>query len=281
MKLACVVVFYNPTKKNILYLENYKDCVDKIYVIDNSDDKIIRIKETDKLKYIKLNKNVGIAKALNIGAELAINDGYNWLLTLDQDSWVTGDIINKMVNYIDDNAQTINIGLVSPYHNVHSGEDDRNGQAIEEKIEVMTSGNIINLDAYKKIGGFKNWLFIDCVDIEFGMNLNKNHYKVIRLNNIVMEHNLGNLRIHKFFGKKYPCYNHSPLRRYYMVRNTLYIRDLYYDLFKEHCDYLIRVQIGQVKRIIMFEKEKFKKLLMMYKGYKDYKKNIKGKYYRK
>ena len=275
MKLASVVVFYNPSDDNISNLNSFIDSVDVIYVVDNSEDDIIRIKDDKKIKYIKLNENVGIAKALNIGANLAIENGYKWLLTLDQDSMITNDIINKMKKFIENNNH-LNIGLVSPYHDISSGEDDRNG-IFEEKIEVMTSGNIINLDAYQKIGGFKDWLFIDCVDMEYGMDLNKNGYKVIRLNDVIMRHELGNVKIHKLFGKEYPCYNHSPLRRYYMVRNTLYLRDMYYDLFKDYCDHLIKTQIGQVKRIIIFENKKYKKLKMMYKGYRDYKKGIKGK----
>ena len=62
-----------------------------------------------------------------------------------------------------------------------------------------------------------------------------------------------------------------------MVRNNLYVRDMYHDIFPEYTDWLIGVQKGQAKRVFMFEKNKFKKLRYMYKGYKDYKKGIKGK----
>ena len=92
-----------------------------------------------------------------------------------------------------------------------------------------------------------------------------------------MKHELGNLVVHKLFNKEYPCYNHNPMRRYYIVRNNLYINSMYKDLFPDYCAWLIRVQKGQAKRIIMFEKNKIKKLKMMYRGYKDFKKGIKGK----
>ena len=275
MKLASVVVFYNPTDDNISNLNNFKNSVDVIYVIDNSEDDIIRIKDDKKIKYIKLNENVGIAKALNIGANKAIEEGYKWLLTLDQDSKITDEIIKKMIVFIENNNQ-LNIGLISPYHDIKSKESVLDIEC-EEMLEVMTSGNIINLDAYQKIGGFKDWLFIDCVDTEYGMNLNKHGYMVLRLNRIVMEHNLGNLETHILFGKEYPCYNHNPIRRYYIVRNTLHINNMYKDLYGDYCNHLIRIQKGQVKRIIAFEKDKYNKLKMMYKGYKDYKKGIKGK----
>ena len=275
MKLASVVVFYNPTKQNIKNIDNYKSSVDIIYVVDNSDDNIIRVKDTKKIKYIKLGENKGIAHALNIGAKNAINDGYNWLLTLDQDSKMTSSIVDQMKSYLENN-NTKTIGLVSPYQDIDSKDDEKNGE-VEDMIEVMTSGNIINLDAYKKINGFKDWLFIDCVDTDYCMNLHKNGYKVLRLNNIIMKHELGNLKVHKLFNKEYPCYNHNPIRRYYIVRNNLYINEMYNKLYPDYCAWLIRVQKGQVKRILAFEKNKIKKLKMMYKGYKDYKKGIKGK----
>ena len=177
MKLAAVVVFYNPSKKNINNINNYIDSVDKLYVVDNSDDKEIRIENTRKIEYIKLNKNLGIAKALNIGAETAIKEKYKYLLTLDQDSKMTSDIVNKMKLFLK-NTKEEKIGLISPYQDIDS-KDEKPTCEYEDMTEVMTSGNIIDLDIYKKIGGFKDWLFIDCVDTDYCMNLH--NYLIISL----------------------------------------------------------------------------------------------------
>ena len=275
MRLAGVIVFYYPKKENILNIDNFIDSVDRLYIIDNSEDDIIRFKDNHKIKYIKFGKNNGIAKALNVAANLAIEEKYEWLLTLDQDSFINNKIICDMKKFIKNNSN-LKIGLVSPYHDIKSDEKI-NDVEFEEKIDIMTSGNIINLDVYKKVGGFKDWLFIDCVDTDYCMNLCKNGFKVLRLNKIVMNHSLGNLKVHKLFGKNYPCYNHNSVRRYYIVRNTLYINKMYSKIYPDYCKHLIRVQIGQVKRIIVFEHDKIKKLKMMLKGYCDYKKGIKGK----
>ncbi len=275
MKIAGVVVFYNPSSENIKHINKYLKTVDKLYAVDNSDDDIERVKSSDKIQYIKLGENKGIAYALNVGARNAIKDKFKYLLTMDQDSKVTANNVEEMKKFIS-KTDMKDVGLVSPYQDIDSKDDVKNGE-VEDMIEVMTSGNIINLDAYEKIGGFKDWLFIDCVDTDFCMNLHKHGYKVLRLNNVIMKHELGNLVVHKLFGKEYPCYNHNPIRRYYIVRNNLYINDMYKVLYPDYCAWLLRVQKGQVKRIIVFEKNKFKKLKMMYKGYKDYKKGIKGK----
>jgi rhamnosyltransferase len=275
MKLSAVVVFYKPSKDNISNIDNYIKEVDKLYVVDNTDDDVTRMESTDKIKYIKLGDNKGIAYALNVGAKKAIDDGYKYLLTLDQDSKMNADILKQMKDYLKHNKDK-KVGLISPYQDIDAN-DDKSNKEVEDMIEVMTSGNIIDLEAYQIIGGFKDWLFIDCVDTDYCMNLHKHGYKVLRLNNVVMKHELGNLVVHKLFGKEYPCYNHNPMRRYYIVRNNLYINDMYKDLYPDYCAWLLRVQKGQVKRIIAFEKNKFKKLRMMFRGYRDYKKGIKGK----
>lgn len=276
MNIAAVIVFYNPSDNNIKHIKTYKKIIDKFYIIDNSDDEIVRIKSDSKIKYIKYKENKGIAYALNDAATRAYEDGYKWLLTLDQDSLITKENIEGMLEYLIKHQKDKKIGLVSPYQDVGMNDMPPKKEA-EDIIEIMTSGNIINLEVYKKIGGFKDWLFIDCVDTDYCMNLHKNGYKVIRLNRIVMKHNLGDRTFHKLFGKIYDCSNHSPIRRYYIIRNNLYIRDMYNDLFPEYCEKLIRIQKGQIKRIIVFEKNKLQKLKMSLKGYRDYKKGIKGK----
>ncbi|MBE6158959.1 MAG: glycosyltransferase family 2 protein [Firmicutes bacterium] len=275
MKLAGVVVLYNPSVDNIKFINTYVDEVDKLYVVDNSDDNIKRLNSTDKIEYVKLNKNMGIAHALNVGAKRAIKDKFKYLLTLDQDSKITKKNIKDMKSFIG-KTKLKKIGLVSPYQDIDSG-DKLPEDEYTDIIEIMTSGNIIYLNAYQEIGGFKDWLFIDAVDLEYCLNLHKHGYKVLRLNNVIMKHNLGNYSIHKFLGKDYRCSNHNATRRYYMVRNNLYVRDMYHDMFPEYTDWLIGVQKGQAKRVFMFEKNKFKKLRYMYKGYNDYKKGIQGK----
>lgn len=275
MNLACVVVFYNPSDDNISNIDAYKGVVDKVYVVDNSDDEIVRLKDDKVIKYIKLGKNLGIAKALNIGARRAIDDGFKWLLTMDQDSKITKQNVLDMISFLKKNEDD-KVGLISPFQDIQMNEVIPDIEC-EDMIEVMTSGNIINLDVYQKIGGFKDWLFIDCVDTEYCMNLHRNGYKVLRLNRVVMEHHLGDKTFHKFFGKIYDCSNHSAMRRYYITRNNLYIRDMYSDIYPDYCKRLIRIQKGQVKRVLMFEKQRMKKLKMIIKGYIDYKKGVKGK----
>jgi rhamnosyltransferase len=276
VKFSGMVTLYNPSKKNIDIIKNYIDGLDKIYLIDNSNkDNSDLIPNDKRIIYVPNKDNLGIAKALNMAANKAINDGYKWILTMDQDSELTLEVLEKLEQYVE-NHDMDNVGIVSPYHDVESNTPKKNKEA-EEMVEVMTSGNLLNLDLYQKVGGFKDWLFIDLVDIEYCFNLRKSGYKVLRLNNVVMKHQLGDTTVHKFLIKKFICSNHSAIRRYYMVRNVFYVTDMYKKYFPGYCRYLKKVQRGQVRYIILFEKDKINKLKMMYKGLKDYKNNIKGR----
>ena len=95
-KIVAGIVLYNP---NIARYQNcvYKllEQVEKIYIFDNSD-KPINYIESEKIVYISEKRNCGIAYALNRIMEHAKDDGYNWLITMDQDSIIPdGMVVSK------------------------------------------------------------------------------------------------------------------------------------------------------------------------------------------
>lgn len=277
MKICGVVVLYNPTVDINSKIKSYLTEIDKLYIVDNSknNNKNILIK-SNKIKYIPNYDNLGIAYSLNLATKLAYNEKFDWILTMDQDSEFKGDNLNKLIQFIykcDDK----NVGIISPWHHTKE-EKNKPKEKFKNVIEVMTSGNLVNINAWKKIGGWKDWFFIDNVDIEFCMNLNINGYKVIRLNTSELKHNLGDITKKKFLGKTFTCTNHNYLRQYYMIRNLYYLKDLYYKDFPINIKHMQRGAVGRLKNIIIWEKDKYRKIRNMFRGYKDYKKGIKGKY---
>ena len=100
--ILCVVVSYNPDisiKKCIKAIYNQ---VDEIVIVDNGSSKnsdIINLFNNDpKINVIFNDKNLGIACALNKGVKYALKNKYKWILTMDQDSEATTDMINKMLS---------------------------------------------------------------------------------------------------------------------------------------------------------------------------------------
>lgn len=278
MKIAGIVTLYKQDDDILDNINSYIDCIDKLYIVDNNDNDNFKNKINDsKIEYLPNYKNIGVATALNIGAKSALKDGYKWLLTMDQDScFEDKDSVKKMIKYLEEN-DTSKIGLITPWHVINTGVV-KPKEEIDHPLEVMTSGNIINLDVYTEVKGFKDEYFIDDIDIEYCMNLNKNGYHIDRLNYISLNHDLGDITVKRILGRTFTCSNHNYIRRYYMVRNTYYLCDLYKDIFPDYCKFLKRGLRGQAKNIILFEKDKFRKIRNMYRGYKDYKKKVVGKY---
>lgn len=100
-RVAAVVVLYHPTD---LELDNLSACISqtgRLYVVDNTGNGGCRKAVADTLagsdadawEYQAAGKNRGVAWALNAGAEAARRDGFDYLLTMDQDTGLRKGIV--------------------------------------------------------------------------------------------------------------------------------------------------------------------------------------------
>ena len=275
--VAGVVVLYEPTREVLINIQSYIKQVIQLFVVDNSENPdtliIEKIKKISNAEYIGLNKNIGIAAALNIGAKRAIKGGYKYLLTMDQDSFVTPGLVARMI----ENCGSIeDVGIISPLHRNKFRTQEMHTSIYEEVLSIKTSGNLLNLKIYQKVGPFKEDYFIDYVDIEYGMRLNLLGFKVLRLNNEILEHSEADLTEKEIMGLRLYPWNHQPFRWYYKVRNLLFLEDEY----REHYpDFFWKEKIHYVKqyiKIFLFEKDKFKKVKFAFEGLRAYKNGIAG-----
>ena len=101
MKIAGVVVLYNPTEDVLDNIESYLCDIDRLYIIDNSIESHQNMFKDSKITYIPLMQNKGIAYALNEGAKHAIEDSFEYLLTLDQDSSFKDHGVRRMIDFIE------------------------------------------------------------------------------------------------------------------------------------------------------------------------------------
>jgi len=281
LKVDGVVVLYNPDRNVLQNIDSYIRYLNKLYVIDNSERKDANLiselrRKYKNLFYVNNNGNKGIAQALNLGARLAIKNGANWLLTMDQDSRFIGDSVKKLIEVIE-NLGNEAIGIVAPLHRVTNGQLQMQNSIVEE-LTVMTSGNLVNLPAYQKVGGFREDYFIDYVDHEYCLRLRKNGFKILVVTSSILEHNLGTIRVYDFFGKKVEVTNHSSLRRYYITRNRLDVFRRYVTIYPSFCLKDFKSFIVEWIKILLFEKEKWEKQKFIIKGIKDFLSGDFGKY---
>ena len=147
-----VVVLYNPTFEVLDNIESYSGSLRTLYVVDNSTELypafIEEIERISNAVYLRLEGNQGIAKALNLGAQQALSNGANWLLTMDQDSSFSNDAAADLIKQLTTLEGKSLVGVFSPKHDVpglsYSGVMHQQG--VIEQMTVMTSGNLLNLE---------------------------------------------------------------------------------------------------------------------------------------
>lgn len=277
-KIAAVITLFNPDEKIRTRLESIIPFTERIYLIDNSesvnDGLLNHFQSLQKVEYIFNGENLGIASAMNIGIKKALSEGFDYLLTLDQDSEFENNSLENLISSIQPNDK---VAIYSPFHKNKFFTNPPSNEEYEEIPDVMTSGNLLNLKVVEKIGLFREDYFIDYVDIEYCLRLRKNDYKILRVNSSFLNHNEANLMRKSFLGKYVYPPNHKPFRWYYKIRNYFYLKDEYLSHFPEYFEKEKRNIRNNIFKIILFEKEKFLKIKFILRGYFDYRRNIKGK----
>lgn len=269
--ISIVVVLYNEYPKQ--YVFDAKDF--NVILVDNTPNRNLKISGTN-IHYIPLWENTGIAKALNVGFKTAKELNSKWVLTMDQDSELRPDMIPEYIQFLRSNNEKI--GMLAPLINMYAGEEKQVSNTYYRIDEAITSGSLISMEAFDNVGGFKEELFIDGVDFEFCWNLKKHGYSIYQLNSVVMQHQLGETKEYKLFGKHlFYVTNHNFIRRYYMTRNSLYIRELYADIMPKP-SFVESLGVVSLFKIVFFEKDVVRKLKAIKLGKLDFKNNKFGKY---
>ncbi|MGE5805803.1 MAG: glycosyltransferase [Ignavibacteria bacterium] len=278
-RVAGVVVLYNPPEDVADIVSSYIHQVQFIYIIDNSRERLpgsapLINNYQDKIEYIFNGVNLGVAAAINLGARKAVNAGYSFLLTMDQDSKAPPNMVASLIEVADSKK---NIGIVSPLHSNKFGTHLKFGSEAKEVMSVMTSGNLLSLAAFNKIGGFCEDFFIDYVDIEYCIRLNYFNFKVVQLGNIILEHDEANISEKRFFFRKFYPTNNVPFRMYYKTRNLLYLRERYKNEYPRLLRKEYDVYLRNFVKIILFEKQRLLKIKMIFLGVLDYFNKKKGR----
>lgn len=275
---SSVTVTYNPDIRCLQkQFSSLKDQLDSCVIVDNGSQNISEIEElvsSFEFKFIKLEKNFGLAYAQNLGIESAISQGADHLLLLDQDSILSPGFITAM----SDVYHEYNVGVLGPsFFDPHTNEfywgTNYIGpfikrvpvQDITDVTYVIASGSYFSADVYKKVGRMEDELFVDYIDVEWALRAKKAGYRVAMTNRASMAHTIGDSRLN-LFGRKISV--HSPMRRYFLVRNSFFmIRKPYIPIgykVREVCLNFARAAIS-----LVLNKEKAKTLKMICYGISD------------
>lgn len=268
MRIIAGIVTFNPElsllEKNINSIITQ---VDNLVIVDNSSKNINELlslvsKISNKILVIKNNKNLGIATALNQIMSYAFENKVEWVLTLDQDSISPSNIIAEYKKYVN----LKKVAIISP--NIF----DRNVGYIKSKEidnkdyvyvkNAITSAALTNVKLWREIGEFDDVLFIDYVDFEYCERVLANGYFVIKINNVILNHEIGISKTIKTLFGNYTVQNHNKYRKYYIARNLVYLST---KGKKIEIKKLLSVAKLTIKTFI-FEQQKIEKIQYIFRG---------------
>lgn len=268
-KLAGIVTFNSDISRLRENVDAIYPQVDKVLIVDNGSKNIEEIKRSlgyfECVEYLCFDKNLGIAQALSSLMDYAIENNYDWVLSLDDDSVAMPGLVSEYKKYI-------NIPKVAT---MTCFMEDRNYPRNEKKFNdefiyvdrCITSGCFMNVSAYKKTEGYSVDFFIDRVDDDICYNFTKYGFKHIKVNFTGLLHEMGKGQIKKFLWHNARADNYSPFRRYYIYRNETIVRKKYPDLIKKEWlesgrPMIVNFGLHSMK-ILFYEKDKIDKISAM------------------
>ncbi|OZG66571.1 glycosyltransferase [Bifidobacterium eulemuris] len=195
IRIAAGVVLFNPQEiaRVQMGLRHIAEQVETLYIYDNSTVPTPLDMPSDVV-VISNHRNLGIAHALNAIMHRADQDGFDWVVTLDQDSVVPKGLVEAFSDEI--NSSQENIGIICPqvidkrriYNSQPVQSPDR-----EYVSKAITSASCTSIKAWKMIGQFDEWMFIDLVDNEFCKRMTTSGFKILRLNRWVLDQEFGTI----------------------------------------------------------------------------------------
>ena len=271
METCAGIITYNPELDQLkLNIESIINQVNFVVIVDNGSENYEEIKnEIDSIQNVMLlsnSVNCGIAKALNQIMTYASIQNVEWVLTLDQDTVSPDNVISEYVKYVDKGKVGL---LTSQIRDVNI--DRLITEYVTDKITVVdrciTSGAFTNVEAWKKIQGFDEAMFIDYVDFDFSIRLIMQDYLIIRVNEVCFEHSLGNCTMRRLFFSKVRVSNHSANRKYYISRNIIYYIRKHGRKINTKKEYLRLAKV--ILFTILYEDNKLKKIKAINRGIRD------------
>lgn len=275
--LLAVIVSYNPDKNLLDLVEKLSKFTSKIVVVDNgshnSNYYMELLCEYQSLSFYQSSQNKGIAWGINKGIEIGLSENIKYVITFDQDSLPIDnflDYYNELI--IQENNEKI--GLISCMYT--DSEDvliKKKDLEYHKELSLITSGMLHNVAIFKEIGLYNEAMFIDYVDFEFVLRSAAAGWNTYRIDNPILKHRLGEPLVKRFGKYRIKSTNHSPLRRYYQMRNYVYVMKKYFLIFpfwsiKKTRDFFVSLLL-----LLLVDTQKMEKMKMMCKGFKD---GIKG-----
>ena len=243
--VAAVIVSYRSDDRLFLGLDALAPQVGRIIVVDNDSGAVVTGKLKDaaaadgsKIRLLLNDGNVGLAAAQNQGIRLALEEGADWVLLLDDDSVPDAGMVDALLAAHAAHPAPERIGLVAPrlhdaectlksraYVSKHAFDFRRvrfgPGDVLDDVAFVMASGSLIKAEVFRAVGLMREDFFVDYIDFEFAFRMRRFGWGLVAVGNAGLEHRLGEFEHKRLLGRDFRFNSHSGFRRYHIYRNRM------------------------------------------------------------
>lgn len=273
MEVGAAIVSYNPSRSLLELVTGLVRAGMPVEIVDNastSGSDVLEACVAAGATLTLLDTNTGVAGALARALE---NTSAEWLLTFDQDSGLTPDMVERLVQ--SPATTSARTAVVAPVV-----LDESTGTALQgdptagrwyEVERALTSGSLCRVAALKHVGGFRADLVIDFVDWDLCLRLRQAGWKVAVEPSAVLRHTIGRTSRHRVpFVSQVSTSNHPADRQYYKYRNFVLLGrsgELLHDPM-----WTVRTALGLtlgVGKVLAFEEDRKAKMVAIAAGLRD------------
>lgn len=264
--VCAVIVTYHPSIEMLENLTNVLAQVQGLVVVDNGSnpDELQAVQKASRtlgFHLIENEKNLGIAEALNQGVRWAKSEGYPWVILFDQDSKITEGFICQMFADWRSHPNRKRVGSLHPRY----VDPDTGIEAVVPRdiggtlVLPMTSGTLMPLWIFEKVGWFASEYFIDLVDWEYSFRIRAAGFLVADSRRARLLHAAGSPAKTTVLGRTFQSSHHSATRRYYISRNSIALYREYFLMFPAQVLYCIGRQFRELLVCLIAETDRKRK----------------------
>jgi rhamnosyltransferase len=264
--VCAVIVTFHPNTSMIENISRVLEQVQELVVVDNgsSADELNPLRaasQTFDFHMIENGENLGIAEALNQGVRWAKTNGYPWVIFFDQDSKITDGFIGHMFAAWESHPNRERVGAIHPrYVDPDTGFEAGVYRASDGgPATSMTSGALMPIWIFGKIGLFASEYFIDLVDCEYCLRVRAEGYLIADSKCAILLHTAGSPKRISFMSFSFQPTNHSAMRRYYISRNRLVVYRKYFWKFPRWTLFSMNESLRETIKCLLAEKNRLRK----------------------
>ena len=217
-QIAVVIILYNPTEQHLKHLSKIRTKAELIIVDNSSKEQEICL--INEYCYIPLKQNVGIAKAQNIGISVAEEHGCSHVVFFDQDSEFDDTYIDSLLEeYEDIKISDPKIATLGPIIvNKETNIEYKTDKTSNRVSSIISSGSIVEISVFHKVGVYDSDLFVDLVDTEWCFRAISMGFSIYKSSKVLLYHMVGS-KSKSVLGL--PIIISAPTRYYYQYRNAI------------------------------------------------------------